>query len=317
MSYAGPLLDAHHHFWKVAMGKHPWIVPQPGRQMVFGDPTPLHRDYLPAQLRADASRWNLAGSVHVEAGWDAADPVGETAWLDGLAEQDGLPSALVVRAPLEDPFVEAVLEAQCAFARVRGVRYILSWHDDPAKRFAARSDWMQDRQWLSGFALLQKYGLSFDLMIYPGQMAAAARLAADHPGIAMVLNHCGSPIDRDMDGMAGWRAGLKLLAAQPNVWIKLSDLVAYDHRWTLGSLREVAMACVDAFGPARCMVGSDFPVAALHATWDEVFGAFDRILAGFSDAEREGIFCTNALRCYRIARQQPPAAAEQAGLIGG
>ena len=300
MSYTGPLIDAHHHFWDIAMGKHPWIVPQPGKEMVFGDPTPLYRDYLPKQIREDAKNWNLVGTVHVEAGWLADDPVGETRWLEELAERDGLPSAIVATAPLHDPKVEAVLEQQTQFSRVRGIRYILSWHDDPNKCFAARPDWMQDGQWLQGFRLLEKFGLSFDMMIYPGQMADAAKLAAGHPGTTIILNHVGSPADRDAESMARWRDGLKLLAREPNMRIKLSDLVAYDHDWTLDSLRSVTMACVDAFGPDRCMVGSDFPVAALHATWDEVFGSFDRIFESFSEDERRAMFFANAARDYRI-----------------
>lgn len=306
MSYTGPLIDAHHHFWDISMGKHPWIVPQPGKEMVFGDPTPLYRDYLPEQIREDAKNWNLVGTVHVEAGWQAGDPVGETRWLEELAERDGLPSTIVAAAPLHDPKVEAVLEQQAAFPRVRGIRYILSWHEDPNKRFAARRDWMEDPQWLQGFRLLEKFGLSFDLMIYPGQMADAAKLAAGHPGTTIILNHVGSPADRDAESMARWRDGLKLLARQPNMRIKLSDLVAYDHDWTLESLRDVTMACVDAFGPDRCMVGSDFPVAALHATWDEVFGSFDQIFAGFSEDERRAMFFANAARDYRIQSQKKP-----------
>jgi predicted TIM-barrel fold metal-dependent hydrolase len=165
---------------------------------------------------------------------------------------------------------------------------------------------MQDRQWLEGFGLLETFGLSFDLMIYPSQMGDAARLAADHPGTTIILNHVGSPVDRDAESMARWREGLKVMAAQPNVRIKLSDLVAYDHHWTLDSLRDVTMACVDAFGPDRCMVGSDFPVAALHASWDEVFGSFDKILSGFTEDERRGMFFANAVRDYRIQIEQAP-----------
>ena len=136
MTYSGPIIDAHHHLWDLGLGKHAWLSPEPGREMVFGDPSPLYRDYLPADLRRDAAGQSLAGSVHVEAGWDRADPVGETRWLDGLAAATGLPTALVVYAPLDDPRVQGVLEAHLAASpRVRGVRFILSWHEDAAKRF--------------------------------------------------------------------------------------------------------------------------------------------------------------------------------------
>ena len=301
MIYTGPMIDAHHHLWDLGLGKHPWLAASRSDEMVFGDPTPLVRNYLPADFRADAARQNLVGSVHIEAGWDPADPVGETRWLDGLAEQNGLPTVFVVQAPLHRPEAQSVLEAQREFARVRGVRFILSWHEDPKKRFAERRDYMADPAWLAGFALLRRFDLSFDLMLYPGQMAEAARLAARFPDIAIILNHAGSPIDRDAAGMANWRRGLGLLAAQPNVAVKISDLVAYDHHWTLDSLRPVVLACIDAFGTDRAMFASDFPVAGLHATYDQAYDAFKTIVAGFSAAEQRRLFHDNAARLYRLA----------------
>jgi predicted TIM-barrel fold metal-dependent hydrolase len=302
VTYDGPIVDAHHHFWDLRLGKHPWIRPDPGQEMVFGDPSPLYRDFLPDDLRRAAARQNLVASVHVEAGWDRADSVGETRWLDALAAGEGLPSVLVVHAPLDDPRVEAVLEAQLrASPRVRGVRFIVSWHGDPKKRFVERADYMTDRQWREGFARLAPLGLSFDLMLYPGQMQDAARLAADFPETRIVVNHAGSPVDRDAAGMALWRRGLALLAERPNVVIKISDLVAYDHHWTLDSLRPVVLACIEAFGPGRCMFASDFPVAGLHATYDECFDAFKSIVAGFTAAEQRAMFHDNAARAYRIA----------------
>ena len=301
MTYDGPIVDAHHHLWDLSLRKHPWLATSRSDEMVFGDTAPLVRDYLPADFRADAANQNLAGSVHIEAGWDTADPVGETRWLDGLAERHGLPTVFVVQAPLHEKQAQAVLAAQRKFARVRGVRFILSWHADPKKRFAARPDFMEDAAWLAGFALLRRYELSFDLMIYPGQMEAAARLAARFPDTAIILNHAGSPIDRDDAGMARWRHGLELLARQPNVSIKISDLVAYDHDWTIASLRPVVLACIDAFGADRAMFGSDFPGAGLHASYDQAYDAFKAIVADFSAAEQQKLFHDNAARLYRLA----------------
>jgi predicted TIM-barrel fold metal-dependent hydrolase len=300
MKYTGPLIDAHHHLWDLSLGKHPWLKAERHDEMVFGDPAPLFRDYLPPDFRADAARQNLAASVHVEAGWDPADPVGETQWLDGLAARHGLPTALVVHAPLHKPEAAAVLAAQREFARVRGVRFILSWHSEPKKNFAARPDYMEDPAWLAGFALLRRHEFSFDLMLYPGQMEQAARLAGRFPDIQIILNHAGSPSDRAPEDMERWRRGLKLLAAHSNVAIKISDLVAYDHNWTLDSLRPVVLTCIDAFGTERCMFASDFPVAGLHASYDQVFDAFKAIVADFSAGEQRPLFHDNAARFYRL-----------------
>lgn len=300
MTYQGPIIDAHHHLWDLGLEKHPWIVPDPGQEMVFGDPTPLYRNYLPADLEKDAEGLDLKGSVHIEAGWDRADPVGETSWLAELKTRHRLPSVAVAFAPLDDPRVEAVLGAQCAFDFVRGVRFIVSWHADPTKRFVERHDYMEDGQWCQGFALLERFGLSFDLMLYPGQMAQAAALADRFPDTLIILNHAGSPVDRDPGGMARWRQGLRLLAERPNVRLKVSDLVAYDHDWTIESLRPVVRDCLDAFGVERMMLASDFPVAGLHCGYREMYGVFARILADLSEAEQRRLFFDNARRDYRI-----------------
>jgi predicted TIM-barrel fold metal-dependent hydrolase len=213
MIYTGLLIDAHHHFWDIGMAKHPWLAPAPGQEMVFGAPAPLYRNYLPADLEADARGQTLVASVHVEAGWDRSDPIGETAWLSELARAQRLPTVLVAYAPLDDPEIGKVLEAQSACPLVRGVRFVLSWHEDAHKSFVPRADYMIDRQWLEGFALLARFGLSFDLMLYPGQMAEAARLAARFPKTLILVNHAGSPADRDEEAMARWRAGLRALVA--------------------------------------------------------------------------------------------------------
>ncbi len=298
--YTGPIVDAHHHLWDLQLGKHPWIVPNPEGEMVFGDPTPLYRNYLPADLEKDAAGLDLVASVHVEAGWDRSDPVGETRWLASLKGASRLPTVAVVFAPLDDPAVAGILEAHCAHDFVRGVRFILSWHEDPAKRFVERTDYMTDRQWCEGFARLQALGLSFDLMLYPGQLDQAAGLADRFPETTIIVNHAGSPVDRDPAGMAAWRDGLKRLAERPNVWLKISDLVAYDHDWTFASLRPVVLDCIEAFGTDRAMFASDFPVAGLHAGYVEMYDVFATITADLAEADQRRLFAGNARRAYRI-----------------
>ena len=297
--YDGPIVDAHHHLWDLSMDRHPWLRPARG-EMVFGDNAPLRRNYLPEDYRADARNQPVVATVHIEAGWDPADPVAETQWLETLDKADGIASRYVAHVALESPDAAALIERQAAFPRVVGIRDILSWHPDPARSFVARPDRMDDPAWRSGLARLAGHGLSFDLMLYPGQMADALRLVRDFPGQVFILNHCGSPADRDPEGMARWRAGLAALGREPNVHLKISDLVAYDHDWTPDSLRAVVLACLDAFGPGRSIFASDFPVAGLHATFDQVWDGFKAITADLTPAEQRALFHDNARRLYRI-----------------
>jgi predicted TIM-barrel fold metal-dependent hydrolase len=137
-------------------------------------------------------------------------------------------------------------------------------------------------------------------MLFPGQMPDALRLVRDFPHQLFILNHCGSPIDRDPEGMDAWRTGLRRLGAAPNVAVKISDLVAYDHNWTVGSLRPVVLHCIECFGVERSMFASDFPVASLHASFDEVYESFKTIVAEFSADEQRALFFGTARRLYRI-----------------
>lgn len=298
--YSGPIIDAHHHLWDLKLGKHPWLAPQAGERGGLGDLGPLRSDYLPETYRRDSAGQRVVASVHVEAGWRSDDCLGETRWLDSLQARGGVAARYVAHVPLADPAAPALIEAQASFARVVGVRDILSWDTDPARRFAARGDLMDCKRWRAGLARLADHDLSFDLMVFARQLPDAARLAADFPNQRFILNHCGSPIDRDPEGMRRWREGLRALAERPNVAIKISDLVAYDHDWTLDSLRPVVGHCLDCFGAARAMFASDFPVAGLHASFDAIFDAFRTIIADLSANEQRALFFDNARRFYRM-----------------
>jgi predicted TIM-barrel fold metal-dependent hydrolase len=305
--YDGPIIDAHHHLWDLSLGRHPWLAAGAGARGALGDLAPLRRNYLPENYLRDAARQNLVASVHVEAGWADDDCLGETRWLETLDKTAGIAERYVVRVPLASAEAPALIDAQADFPRVVGVRDILSWSNDPARRFAARGNLMDDPQWRAALARLAAHDLAFDLLVFPDQLAQVARLAWDFPNQRFVLNHCGSPIDRDREGMRRWREGLALLGRAPNVSIKISDLVAYDHHWTLDSLAEVIFHCLNCFGTARAMFASDFPVAGLHASFDEVYGAFKAIASQLSADEQRALFFANAAHVYRFDDLSSPA----------
>ena len=184
---------------------------------------------------------------------------------------------------------------------MRGIRYLLN-HEDGRPLYSAtsRGDWLRDDRWRAGYALLSKYGLSFDLQIFWPQMAHAAALARARPGTQMILNHTGMPRRRDREYVEGWRAGMRALAAAPNVAAKISGLGMFDHDWTVESIRPSVLDTIEIFGTDRCLFASNFPVDKLHGDYDAIWVAFDRITADFSDSERRALFHDNALRLYRL-----------------
>lgn len=300
--YRGPVIDPHHHLWDLSLDRHPWLTRRPteAEDMVYGSPAAIRRDYGVADYLCDAAGENIVATVHIEAGWEDGHPLEESHWLDGLDRTSGVARRCVARVPLDAPDAGAMVAAEAAMERVVGIRDIVSWHDDPAKSFAHRSDLMDDRAWRDGLAAVARHGLVFDLMLYPWQMDAAARLVNDFPDLQFVLEHAGSPADRSSDGMDRWRKGVASLARFDNIAVKISDLVAYDQDWTFDSLAPVIRHCVGCFGPERSMFGSDFPVAGLHASFGEVYDVFRAAAAAYGDDAQRALFFDTANRLYRV-----------------
>jgi predicted TIM-barrel fold metal-dependent hydrolase len=294
-----PIIDPHHHLYDLEHYRYPWL--QDGvKPIVFGDYTAICKSYLLDDFLADAGSENLVKSVHLDVGFDPADPVGETRWLQGLADHRGFPHGIVGYADLASPTVEGLLEAHCAYKNFRGIRQSLNYHPDPKKTYLSRPGVSGETSWRSGFALLRKYDLSFDLQIYYPQMEESYDLARRFSDTQIILDHTGMPVDRSADDIAGWKDGIRRLAQAPNVACKISGLGMGDWAWTVESIRPFVLTAIEAFGVDRCMFASNFPVDKLFSSYDAIFDAFMEITRGLSTDERRKLFHDNALRYYRL-----------------
>ncbi|MCJ1704109.1 amidohydrolase [Rathayibacter sp. VKM Ac-2926] len=298
------VIDAHHHLTDLRRS-YPWLEGPAEPFRYHGDDRPLRRSYSVDDYRADACDVTLLASVHVENG--AADALAETAWIDALARESTVPTVHVAHVSLLDPEAPRLLEEHSAFAVTRGVRDILNWHQDPVYSHRDRGDVLGDPVWRANFGRLQGLGLSFDLQVFPSQLAEAAALAADFPETAIVLDHLGMPIGRDPESVAEWRAGLAAVAAQENTVVKISALGTNDHSWTRESIAPFVLETLEVFGPDRSMFGSNFPVDGLYSSFTELYAAFDALTAQLSPAERLAVFAGTADRFYRMGVALPRA----------
>ena len=114
-----------------------------------------------------------------------------------------------------------------------------------------------------------------------------------------VLDHIAKPKIAAGE-MQPWADNLRKLAAFPNVFCKLSGLVteADIHNWTPDQLRPYVETVIDAFGPARVMFGSDWPVctcATTYSAWRNLVGEF---ISHLSVNEQTQIMGGTALKAY-------------------
>jgi predicted TIM-barrel fold metal-dependent hydrolase len=297
-----PFVDAHQHFWDLALGKHPWLRAEPPHPFRYGDTRPLRRTYLPADYLADARGHRVIATVYVEAEWDPGDPLGETRWVHDLAARDGVPDAVVAQAWLDRADVEDVLAGQAAFPRVRGIRHKPRAAPSPGEARPGAPGSMGDPRWRAGYARLARHGLHFELQTPWWHLAEAVLLARAFPETSLILNHTGLPADRSAEGLRGWRAAMAALAGEPNTAVKISGLGVPGRHWTVDANREIVLRTIELFGVDRCMFASNFPVDGLVASFDTIISGFQAIVRDFPASDRRRLFHDNAVRLYRLPR---------------
>ena len=295
-----PIADAHQHFWDLDRNYHPWLCDSEPIAFRYGDYSALRRNYLPTDYRRDSARFRIVKTVHMEAEWDRRDPVAETRWIETVNAQFGLPTACIGHAEPDRPDIEEVLAGHATSPLVRGIRHKPKAARDPrdARRGATGS--MDDPLWRKGYALLERFGLSYDLQTPWWHLDAAAALASDFPRTRIVINHTGLPADRSPAGLKGWRDALEAVAAVPNVAIKISGLGRDGLPWTLEANGPIIRDTIAILGVDRCMFASNYPVDRLAGAFDTIYDGFFATVADLPSADQRKLFHDNAVRIYRL-----------------
>jgi L-fuconolactonase len=314
-----PIVDPHHH---------------------LVDRANTGRYLLPELLADTESGHNITHTVYLEwlsmyraAGPAEMRPVGEIEFANGVAAMAASGTYgktrvcagivghadLALGAPVEK-VLEAMIEA--GGGRFRGIRFITASHPDQAAWGSAiirPARLLMDPRVCEGFARLAPLGLSFDAWMYHTQLGELVDLARAFPQTQIVLDHVGGAIGlgpyagkRD-DVFTTWSGMIHELAACPNVHIKLGGrgMRRFGFTHHLGELppssEELAAAwrpyietCIAAFGPARAIFESNFPVDKGSYSYAALWNALKRIAAGYSAAEKAALFAGTAAKFYRL-----------------
>lgn len=273
-------IDAHQHFWSYSAAEYPWI----GKGMER-----LAHDHLPADLAPLAVAEGIAGTVAVQ----ARQSLEESRWLLELADADPLIRGVVGWVDLRSTHVEDQLREVAEHPKFVGVRHVVQ--DEPDPRF------LLGDSFLHGIRKLATFGLTYDLLLYPQQLPAAAEFVGRFPEQPFVLDHLAKPRIKAGE-LDPWRHDLKALAAHGNVHCKLSGMVteAAWQGWKRADFTPYLEVALETFGPKRLMIGSDWPVCTLAADYADVIGIVGEFLAPLAAAEREAIEGGNAARFYAL-----------------
>ncbi|MBI3819088.1 MAG: amidohydrolase family protein [Planctomycetes bacterium] len=272
-------IDAHQHFWRYRPDAHAWIT---------DDMTAIKHDFLPEHLHPVLLESRIAGCVAVQAEQNAR----ETEWLLSLAAKNPWIRGVVGWVDLIHPEVESQIEQFAENPKFSGVRHIAQSEPD---EFLLRSDFRR------GIALLSKFGLTYDILVYSRQLSAALDLVRAFPDQPFVLDHLAKP-DIKNRVREPWLADFRKLAVAPNVYCKISGMVteAAWRGWHEADFSDYLKYALDAFGADRLMFGSDWPVCLVAASHLQVLHIVENYYSELSEHERRMIFGGNARSFYDL-----------------
>ena len=275
-----PVIDAHHHFWRYNTQDFGWI--DDAMRVI-------RRDFLPIDLEKEIRAAGVDGVVSVQ----ARQSLEETHWLLELAGQNPFIRGVVGWAPLIAPDADKIVGELAANPKLRSLRHVLQ--GEPDERYMLRADFNR------GLAALQLHNLAYDILIFERHLPQSIELVDRHPEQVFVLDHVAKPRIKD-NLLEPWRKNIFELAKRENVYCKISGMVteADYTRWTEAQLLPYVDTVLEAFGPQRLMLGSDWPVSLVACDYSRWVNLVRSWIKKLSAAEQKRILGDTAIEAYRL-----------------
>ncbi len=289
------IIDTHHHLWEPATKKYDWLIKSENSQ--------LKKKYLIENLFYDFRDLKIDKSVHVQAEINTNEMVYETQWLQEISNNNqGFPNAIIGFVDFMDSEVEKNIQQHLNFSNFRGIRQILKFDKNNIKASHTKIDYLNEGIWLKNFSLLEKYNLSFDLLILVSQTEDVLKLIKKHPNVLFIINHSLSPLKFDIESIEDWRKKINLLSTCDNIVIKLSGFGEFNPSWTEETIKPIILSSIDQFGIDRCMFGTNFPVDKFlsKSMYTDYWISYYNIVKDFSSNEKNKLFYLNAEKYYKI-----------------
>ena len=277
-------IDAHQHFWRYTPDEYGWID---------DSMSCLRRDFLPEHLEPELRQAGFDGSIVVQ----ARQTLEETRCLLDLATSSPFILGVIGWVDLRASDVQAHLARFAGNPKLLGIRHVVQ--SEPDERFLLQP------KFLRGISVLAEFDLTYDILIYPRQLSVAAEFVQRFPRQRFVLDHLAKPLIKT-GTLQPWEAEIRKLAQFPNVFCKLSGLVT-EADWKalkpeqFTPYLDIALEC---FGPDRLMIGSDWPVCTVVASYAQTMDVVIDFLGKHPRDVRDAVLGGSASRFWRLAVEQ-------------
>lgn len=275
-----PKIDSHQHFWIFDPVRDSWI----------DDSMPaIRRDFSPVDLLPVLQENGIDGCISVQ----ASQTDDETAFLLEHAAINSFIKGVVGWIDLKADDLEAKLQGYQQYKKLKGFRHVLQSEPDP--------QYMLQPAFKKGIGALQKYGYTYDILIFPGHLPYAAQLVVEFPNQKFVVDHLAKPPIKSQE-IIDWQKDIEALAAYPNVSCKVSGMLteADWNAWKPQDFTPYLDVVFNAFGTNRVMFGSDWPVCLLAGGYKRTVEIMETYCAKLPSPERDLFWGGNAISFYGL-----------------
>jgi predicted TIM-barrel fold metal-dependent hydrolase len=284
------ILDTHVHYWdrSVQALQWSWLDHFAGASRLLRS-----QRYTASEYLADVSELAVAGAVHIQSA-ESSDPVAESRWLDGMAECEGAPGAIVADCSLIEPTAAETLRRQGAIGRVRGIRDMSLPADVTPERIAAGLDELSHNR------------LSVEIRLPLDRFETLARLARGWPDVTFVLGSAGLPMGPAQQPDPEWVEALAYLAPHENWVCKISGLIRrLGVDWSHEQVAPFIQIAIQTFGPRRVMFGTNWPLESTVADLADIIDVYRAQASELSPSEGAAVCSETAARVYRWDADAP------------
>lgn len=273
------IIDTHQHFWKYDPVIYDWITEEM---------SVIRKDFLPNDLAEVLKADKVDACISVQANQTEA----ETEWLVKFADENNFIAGVVGWVDLRSELIKERLQYFSQYKKLKGFRHVLQG-EEPS--------FMLQKDFLNGISKLNKYGFTYDILIFPHHLEAAMQLVRKFPDQRFVIDHIAKPSIKD-GKTDEWKACMEKISKHQNVYCKLSGMVteADWKNWTKESLTPYIDVVVNCFGTDRIMFGSDWPVCLVASSYTNWLGVIKEYFASYTIDEQEKVFSKNAIRFYNL-----------------
>lgn len=249
----------------------------------------IYYPHLTDEFARTAAPADVKYAVVIEASFQREDNF----WLAELVENKKSVKAFIANLDPRDPDFVNDLDSLSHYKKFRGIRIRTKTSID-----------ISTSEVIESLGELQKRNLILEVRGFdPGVI----RIARKYPEMQIIVDHLvGLCLIQGKIEPIDWNDYLTMLAAEPNVYCKISAL------YTISEMNPAPInpnfykpfidPVEDQFGSDIVMYGSNWPLSDLRGTYTDLVKMFDTYLEGRSDLTPEKFYCNNALKAFNLSK---------------